>query len=119
MRSYTAHLRDGRAPVLIREGWSWGAALFGPLWLLVERSWIPLLLEAASLGLAEALLPDRFWAAALAGLFLFNGLLGRDLARWSLERRGYALGSVVLATDRDAALLRLFAARPELLERLS
>lgn len=101
----------------MREGWSWGAALFGPLWLAAERAWIPLVLEVVALVLVAALLPVRFWDAAAVGLFLFNGLLGRDLARWSLERRGYALGSVVLAADRDAALLRLFAARPELLEQ--
>ena len=33
MRTYTAHLKPIRPPVLVREGWSWGGALFGPIWL--------------------------------------------------------------------------------------
>ena len=116
MRSYTAHLKPGRTPVLSREGWSWGAALFGPLWLAGSRAWIPALLELAGFIGVLALAPAGLVRPLLFGSFLFNGLLGRDLVRWSLERRGYALNHVVVAPDADAALLRLLSVRPELAE---
>ena len=51
MRFWTAHIRAGAAPVLVREGFSWGALLFGPLWLAVHRAWI-----AAVLALAASVL---------------------------------------------------------------
>ncbi len=116
MNSYTAHLKADRAPVLLREGWSWAAFLFGAIWLLAKRAWIPALLEMAGLVVLIRLAPPPFWRPALLGLALLNGALGRDFIRWSLDRRGYRLGHVVLAADRDAALLRLFTARPDLMD---
>ena len=116
MRTYTAHLKPKRHPVLIREGWSWTGLFFGPIWLLIERAWIPALIELAGLAILFALAPPQFWRPALLGLALLNALLGRDFVRWSLRRRGYALGHVVIAPDRDAALLRLLTARPDLMD---
>ena len=46
MRFWTAHVRQGTAPVLVREGFSWGALLFGPIWLAAHRAWIPAVLTA-------------------------------------------------------------------------
>ena len=100
----------------MREGWSWAGFFFGPLWLLSERAWIPALLEIAAIAILLVLAPPPFWRPALLGLALFNALLGRDLVRWSLDRRGFALRHVVIAPDSDAALLRLLAARPDLMD---
>ena len=56
MRVWTVHLppaatEEGAAdrrrppePVLVREAFSWGAFLFGPLWLLAHRLWLAALL---------------------------------------------------------------------------
>ena len=114
MRTYTAHLAPHREPVLLREAFSWGAFLFGPLWLLARRAWIPAVLVLAALVAVAAVLPR--WAGPPSGfaLFLLAGVLGRDWVRWSLERRGYALSHVLAARDRDAAFARLLAARPDL-----
>ena len=52
VRFWTAHTPvRARHPVLVREGFSWGALLFGPLWLAVHRAWI-----AAVLALAASVL---------------------------------------------------------------
>jgi hypothetical protein len=102
--------------MLLREGWSWAAFLFGAIWLLAKRAWIPALLEVAGIVLLIRLAPPPFWRPALLGLALLNGVLGRDFVGWSLERRGYRLGQVVLAPDRDHALLRLLTARPDLMD---
>ncbi len=118
MKSYTAHLKPQCPPVLMRDGWSWGGFLFGALWLLVKRAWIPGLLEIAVLVLLFALVPRSLWRPALLGLAVINGLVGRDMVRWALDRRGYVVGHVVLAPNRDAALLRLLTARPDLVDVL-
>ena len=58
MNTYTAHVRADRSPVLVQEGWSWGAAVFGPFWLLAQRAWIPGLLFLALTLLAWFALGD-------------------------------------------------------------
>lgn len=99
----------------MREGWSWAGFVFGPIWLLSGRAWIPALLEVAAFIILVWLAPPQFQPPALLFAALLNGLLGRDFVRWSLQRRGYTLDHVVLAPDRDAALLRLLTARPDLM----
>ena len=115
MRVYTAHLRPQRLPVLVREGWSWWAFWFGPFWLLLRRAWIPAILMLAAFAALFALAPRPFWGPLSFGLALLNGLMGRDMVRWSLARRGYALAHVLIARDEEAALARLYAARADLL----
>ena len=113
MRFYTAHIREAAAPVLVREGFSWGALLFGPFWLLAHRAWIAgVIVLCADIVLVVA---DHS-LATLAGLLLAwgLGLFGQDIRRWSLSRRGFALEHVVAARDADAAYARLLAARPDL-----
>jgi len=116
VRTYTAHLKPGRPPILVRESWSWGAALFGPLWLLANRAWIPAIIDLAAIVVIAALVPDRLQFPALLGLALLLGLLGRDLVRWSLERRGYFLTHVLAARDEEGALGRLLTARTDLVQ---
>jgi hypothetical protein len=114
VRIYTAHLRLRSEPVLVREGFSWGALLFGGLWLLVHRAWI-----AGILALIAGVLIGTFAAGAgravlELGLAVLLGLTGRDLLRWSLNRRGYTMAKVLAARDADAALARLLTTRPDL-----
>ncbi len=114
MRVYTAHLRADSAPVLVREGFSWGALIFGPLWLLAHRAWITAVLALCAWVLIVALpgLPERWLFGVLFAWAL--GLWGNDVRRWSLSRRGYLLAHVVAARDRDAAFARLLDRRPDL-----
>ena len=116
MRVYTAHIHAKQPPRLVREGWSWGAFLFGPLWLLVQRAWLAALLWLA-VGCLPLLLPGAARVVASLALAWLAGLLGRDLVRWSLARQGYALAHVVAARDQDAAFARLLAAREEQVPR--
>lgn len=115
MRIYTVHLAPDRAPVLVREGFSLGAAVFGPLWLFFHRAWIAgWLILALNIALAATIARGAGgWAVTLAELWLL-GLHGRDLWRGGLARRGYVLSHVVAARDEEAALERLLGARPEL-----
>lgn len=117
MKSWTVHLKPDREPVLLREGWSWGAFLFGPFWLLARRAWVPAALWLALCVLLVALAPAAGRPVSAFALSVLAGLLGWDMVRWSLLRRGYGLVHVLAARDADAALARLFAARPDLAER--
>ena len=116
MRFYTAHLRGDREPVLVREGFSWGAAIFGPFWLLAHRAWIAGALVLVA-DLMLGLLRNPY--GPVAGLFAvwLLGLFGQDLRRWNLSLAGYTMPHVVAARDLAAAEARLFGARPELLDR--
>lgn len=114
MKFWTAHVRQGTAPVLVREGFSWGALLFGPLWLAVHRAWIPAVLTAVATVLILFLATDGLSALLLAALVLCLGLSGQDLRRWSLDHRGYLLAQVVAARSEIDALERLLSRRPDL-----
>ncbi len=114
MKYWTAHVRPGDSPSLIREGFSWGGALFGPFWLLLHRVWVPGLIALAVAVLIAVLAPDDL-TPALFGLYGFAlGLFGNDFRRFAAERGGYAMDHVLAARNEDAALARLLAARPEL-----
>ena len=115
MRTYTVHARPGRAPVLVREGFSLAAALFGPLWLVAHRAWIPAALSLAA-GIGFALLPEPDDLLGLLALAWAHGVFGNDLRRWSLAMAGAATLHVVAARDEDAAFARLAHARPDLAE---
>ncbi len=115
MRLFTAHTRYQSTPVLVREGFSWGAAVFGPFWFALQRCWV-----AAALALLAAVAASAAhgrWPLLLAlALGWVQGLFGRDLVRWSLGRRGFLLAHVVAGRDGDEALARLLDRRPDLIE---
>lgn len=101
--------------MLVREGFSWGALVFGPFWLLAHRAWIAGVL-ALCVGIAFAVLTHGGLAVVLIlALAWLLGLFGQDLRRWSLSRQGYLLVHVVAATDIDTALARLLDRRPDLI----
>ncbi len=114
MNFWTVHVRQGTAPVLVREGFSWGALLFGPLWLAVHRAWIPAVLTVVATVLILFLTTDGTSIALLSALVLLLGLSGHDLRRWSLDHRGYLLAQVIAARDELEALERLLTRRPDL-----
>jgi len=117
VRVYTSHVRAGADPVLVHEGFSWAAFLFGPVYLAVHRAWIAAALNLAALILVQALCRALGSAAPMLGLAVLQGLFARDLWRWGLARRGFALGPVLAATDYDQAIARLLVARPDFLPR--
>lgn len=118
MRIYTAHLRRGQMPRLVREGFSPGAFVFGPLWLFAHRAWVPGLLALVGLAALWALAaswPGASLPAVLLGAYALTlGLFGRDLCRWSLARRGFSESYVVAARNAEAAFARLLERDPTL-----
>jgi len=117
MRFWTAHLHDRAAPILLREGFSWPALLFGPLWLAWGRAWIAAALDLAATILILALTSGTPTAVLLLGQAILLGLSGNDLRRWTAQLRGYRLTQVVAAHTETEALGRLLARRPDLAGR--
>lgn len=117
MKVFTVHLHPTKPPELVREGWSWGSFLFGAVWLAFQGAWLPAALWLVLSGVPLLLAPGPGLVLAFA-LAILAGLMGRDLVRWSLERRGYVLAHVVAAGDRDGAYARLLAAREDQVPRI-
>jgi hypothetical protein len=118
MKTFTSHFKQGLPPVLVGEGFSWAATIFGWLWLLFQGAWIPaLIVFAVTLLLLGQAGP---WSGALLiGLCMAQGCFGRDLVRWSLLLRGFTPGPVIAARDPDGAYARLVTERPDLFPDLT
>ncbi len=58
MKIYTALLKPDAEPILVREGFAWGALIFGPFWLAAHRAWIAAALSLAAFVLIAALVPQ-------------------------------------------------------------
>jgi hypothetical protein len=114
VKVWTVHLRENAAPVLVREGFSLGCALFGPLWLALYRAWVPAAFALAIWVIANSLTADGTRLVLNAGLILLQGFSGHDLRRWSLARRGFILAEVVTAQTTERAFERLLDRRQDL-----
>jgi hypothetical protein len=122
MRVYTVHSLPGAdafddPPVLVREGFSWPAALFSGFWALWHGMWLfALLLFAIVAGLEAGLHvlgADPVVRGAVAiGFFLIVGFCGHDWRRARLARRGYRFEGVIAATGFDLAQRRWFDLHP-------
>jgi hypothetical protein len=117
VKIYTALLKANAEPMLVREGFAWGAAIFGPFWLAAHRAWIAAAISLAAYVLIAALAPRPTVAILSAGVAAILGLTGHDLRRWALEHRGYLLVHVLMANNIDEAFVRLLTSRPELASR--
>jgi hypothetical protein len=86
--------------VFVKDGFSWLAALFAPLWLIAHRLWWPLLgyvllITALQLLTLVAALDQRWIGLANVALHLLVGFEADTLRRWGLGRRGWTtLGTV-------------------------
>ena len=117
MKFYSTHLKAHEEPVLIPESFSWGALILGPIWLAAHKAWIAAAISLAVYVLIASLLNPNAVPVLLAGVALLLGLIGNDLRRWSLERRGYVMTNVFAARNQLEALRSLLEARPDLADR--
>jgi len=121
MAVYTVHeppLREAMsAPeperfVFVRDGFSFWALLFGPLWMLRHRMWLVLLGYGGVAALLSLVL--RLYAPAAVGPIawtLFGLLLGFEagtLRRFTLGRRGFQNIGIVVGDDLELAERRFF-----------
>jgi hypothetical protein len=99
--------------VFLRERFSWGAFLFGPLWMIWRRLWLVLIIYLAVLGLIEFGL-QRLGIDSQAHITVFFlvallvGMEAATLRRWTLLRRGWRDRGIVVADDLAMAERRFF-----------
>lgn len=106
-------IRQADRFVFLPEKFSFGAFLFGPLWMISRRLWLELLVYLAGVAvIGPGLYALGVGASAIMLVFvLIQFLLGMEatsLVRWMLTRRGWRDDGVVIADDRDLAERRFF-----------
>ena len=100
-------LDRAEALVFVRDGFSYAAAAFAPVWLIAKRQWLALLvylavLAAVMLGLAAVDAPPQWFMVASSALHLLVGFEADAIERWALDRGGYSMiGSVSGRTQTD------------------
>lgn len=121
MASYVFLTPPGRAPgdektVVLRDGFSFLAYLFPPVWFLLHRLWFEALLSALLLVLAG--LVAETGHLGLAGPFpgialcLFCGLESGNLRLRHLERKGFRLEAALEARNLAEAEEIFFSKTP-------
>jgi uncharacterized protein DUF2628 len=124
MAIYTVHEPPRRAAdvlahterfCFVRDGFSWSAFLFGPLWMLRHRLWLVLVIYL--IGLAVLLAGLRAVGTSPTGIVvafelvgLLIGIEASTLRRWTLDRRRWTCLGVVVGDDLEAAERRFFDA---------
>ncbi len=110
MKIYTAHQR-GQRLVLVPEGGSLPALIFGPFWLAAHGAWLSamgVVIVNLLLGRAATLHLVPPWPAACAIAVAFAvGMFGQDLRRAELAAGGFRPLGVIAGRGNDEARLRL------------
>jgi hypothetical protein len=123
MPTYTVHappLRPGATAsdperfLFVRDGFHFWAFLLAPLWLLLRRLWLLLLLYLAVIGVLGGLsvLVRAPTIMQILVSLLFALLMGFEAAtlwRWTLARRGWRMIGFAVGDDEEAAEQRFFA----------
>jgi hypothetical protein len=109
MLTFTVHEPATPAPdrmdraeslVFVKEGFTWSAAIFTPLWMIVNRLWWPLVGYVIAIGTLEGIrllevVPATWPSLVSLALHILVGFEADTLRRWSLDRRGWTMqGSV-------------------------
>ncbi len=92
--------------VFIREGFSWSAALFPPIWLAANRAWLGLALYAGAVvliitGLFFLGVRGQGVTLALLALNIFVGFEAASFQRWVLDRTGWTELGIVSGKTQD------------------
>jgi len=105
--------------MFLRDRFSLGAFLFGPLWLIWRRLWVVLIAYLVGVALiASGLRALGIGWIVVAFVFvlvhLLVGLEAASLLRWTRMRHGWRECGVVIADDLDMAERRFFDSRTAL-----
>ncbi len=125
MRIYTIHVPDRWSrtssdpdldTVAVKEGFCWPAFFFSVLWALWNRLWLValgfVLLNVAVGLVAGWFVPDPVVQGAVSiGIAILIGGFANDLKRWTLGRHGFEERAVVIAGDKEDAVIRYLVER--------
>lgn len=122
MQSYTVHEaphpaadRIDRAEnlVFIKDGFSWSAMFFTPIWLLLQRLWWAFLayviVMVALQVAANAMGAEGRWLSLIGlGISILFGFEAGTLRRWALSRRGWQMVGTASGRSLDDCERRFF-----------
>jgi uncharacterized protein DUF2628 len=99
----------------VRDGFSFWAFLFGPLWMLRHRMWLAFIgyiVVAVAMQLGLRVVGASGGAATFAALMLalLVGMEAGTLRRFTLGRRGWRNVGTIVGSDRDTVERRFFDA---------
>jgi hypothetical protein len=108
-------LERAESLVFVKDGFSWGAFAFGPLYFLARAEWLSLaayVLAAVVLSAVMSLLgATEDWIGWVLTLLNVNaGFEASEMKRWSLARAGWQEIATVTAPRGDEAERRFFEA---------
>ncbi|MCA0400901.1 MAG: DUF2628 domain-containing protein [Proteobacteria bacterium] len=98
----------------VRDGWSWQAFLFGPLWLIMKRHWVfgTITLIAQILliaGIWQLPIPEAARLLVILALAILWGFEGASVRRFDLAQAGFSENGLILGSDEDHLEQRYFA----------
>ena len=116
--SYTVYIKpQNQQPldsvILVREGFSWLAALLTLFWMLYNRVWIAavaILAYNVAIALIQewAIISDDVVVVLNSIALIIIGYYANDWYRWALARRGYVLTDIVSASNEEQAEQRFY-----------
>ena len=122
MPTYTVHapssLSDAASSperfMFVRDGFHFWAFVLAPLWLLLHRLWLALLIYVVgygtlSFGFAFARVSSSTQLIVGLLIALLMGFEASSIWRWTLNRRGWATLGFVVAEDAEMAERRFFS----------
>src|SRR5262249_17350061 len=97
----------------VRDGFSWGACILGPFWMLWHRLFLVCLLWIVAVIVIAVLarvlsVPLGSEATVILLLAVLIGFEASTLRRWTLSRRGWRDLGIVVADDPEVAERRFF-----------
>lgn len=97
----------------VRDGFHFWAFLVAPLWLLVHRLWLALLIYvvgygAIEIGMTLVRVPANIQAVVGILIALLVGVEASSIRRWTLTRRGWATVGFVVGEDEEMAERRFY-----------
>jgi hypothetical protein len=100
--------------LFVRDGFHFWAFVLAPLWLLLHRLWLALLIYVVGYGvlgfaLAFVRVPSSIQMIVVLLIAVLMGFEASSVWRWTLKRRGWATLGFVVAEDAETAERRFFA----------
>lgn len=123
MPTYTVHAPPPRPSdasstperfIFVRDGFHFWAFVLAPLWLLLRRLWLALLIYVGGygvigLGLSFARVSSNVHLIVALLIALLMGFEASSIWRWTLTRRGWTTLGFVVGEDAEMAERRFFA----------
>jgi len=106
---YVNSKRDNVSPVIIREGFSWSATLFGFIWALYHKMWhvaaIMIFIHIVLIGMEEITHYNFILLIQILTIEVF-GFFATDLQEFTLQKKNYQLKEIVFASSRMEAEMK-------------